>query len=80
MQMQKQLLVIRFNSGDSSRNTRVFYLSNGHKSIRLYNNCIGKAYNLSTPIGDYFKIYIGTPAAYAEKWHFSGYVTRRFDF
>jgi hypothetical protein len=43
-------------------------------------NCIGKAYNLSTPVGNYFKIYVGTPAAYAEHWHYSGYVTSRFDF
>lgn len=44
------------------------------------NNCIGKAYNLSQPVGDYFKIYVGTPAAYAEHWHYSGYITSRFDF
>ena len=43
-------------------------------------NCIGKAYGLSQPIGNYFKIYIGTPAAYAEHWHYSGYITNRFDF
>jgi hypothetical protein len=44
------------------------------------NNCIGRAYNLSTPIGNYFKIYVGTPAAYAEHWHYSGKITDRFDY
>lgn len=44
------------------------------------NNCIGKAYGLNQPIGDYFKIYVGTPMAYAEKWHYSGYITNRYDF
>jgi hypothetical protein len=43
-------------------------------------NCIGKAYILSQPIGNYFKIYVGTAAAYAEHWHYSGYITNRFDF
>ena len=43
-------------------------------------NCIGKAYGVSALIGNYFKIYIGTPAAYAEHWHYSGYITNRFDF
>jgi hypothetical protein len=43
-------------------------------------NCIGKAYGLSQPVGNYFKIYVGTPAMYAEKWHYSGYITSRFDF
>lgn len=43
-------------------------------------NCIGKAYLLDHAVGDYFKIYVGTPAAYAEHWHYSGYITSRFDF
>jgi hypothetical protein len=48
--------------------------------VIVCNNCIGKAYGLSAAVGNYFKIYIGTPAAYAEKWHYSGYITSRFDF
>jgi hypothetical protein len=50
--------------------------------VLVCNNCIGKAYGLSQPTaaGKYVKIYIGTPAAFAEKWHWSGYITRRFDF
>jgi hypothetical protein len=44
------------------------------------NHCVGKAYGLSGAIGNYFKIYVGTPLAYAEKWHFSGYITNRFDY
>lgn len=46
------------------------------------NNCIGRAYGLNQPAAptNYFKIYVGTPVAYAEKWHYSGYITRRFDF
>lgn len=44
------------------------------------NNCIGRAYVLSAPVGDTFKIYVGTPAAYAERWHYSGKITSRFDY
>ncbi|HEV7666937.1 MAG TPA: hypothetical protein VGS22_00310 [Thermoanaerobaculia bacterium] len=44
------------------------------------NDCVGKVYGLSGPIGAYFKIYVGTPFAYAELWHFSGYITNRFDY
>jgi hypothetical protein len=43
-------------------------------------NCIGKAYILNGAVGDYFKIYVGTPAMYAERWHYSGYITNRFDY
>jgi hypothetical protein len=43
-------------------------------------NCVGKAYLLDQAVGNYFKIYVGTPAAYAEHWHYSGYITSRFDF
>ncbi|OLE55513.1 MAG: hypothetical protein AUG51_03420 [Acidobacteria bacterium 13_1_20CM_3_53_8] len=42
--------------------------------------CVGRAYRLSLPVGNYFKLYVGTPAAYAERWHYSGYITSRFDF
>jgi hypothetical protein len=50
--------------------------------VIVCNNCIGKAYGLSQPAGggNYFKIYVGTPMAYAEKWLYSGYITSRFDF
>jgi hypothetical protein len=50
--------------------------------VIVCNNCIGKAYGLSQPagVGNYFKIYVGTPLAYAEKWLYSGYITSRFDF
>jgi len=48
--------------------------------VVVCNNCIGKAYGLSQPVGNYFKIYVGTPLVYAEKWHYSGYITNRFDF
>jgi hypothetical protein len=44
------------------------------------NHCVGKAYGLSGAVGGYFKIYAGTPLAYAEKWHFSAYITNRFDY
>ncbi len=44
------------------------------------NHCVGQAYGLSGAIGNYFKIYVGDPFAYAEKWHYSGYITNRFDY
>lgn len=43
--------------------------------------CVGKAYGLSQPVGsNYFKIYIGDALCYKELWHFSGYITNRYDF
>lgn len=51
--------------------------------VLVCNNCVGKAYMLSPsaiPPGNYFKIYVGTPSAYAEKWLYSGDRTERFDF
>jgi hypothetical protein len=43
-------------------------------------DCVGRAYGLDGAIGSYFKIYVGSPDAYAERWHFSGYITSRFDY
>ena len=51
--------------------------------VLVCHNCVGKAYMLSPspiPPGNYFKIYVGTPTAYAEKWLYSGDRTNRFDF
>ena len=51
--------------------------------VLVCNNCVGKAYLLSPspiPPGNYFKIYVGTPSGYAEKWLYSGDRTERFDF
>lgn len=44
------------------------------------NLCVGQAYGLSGSIGDYFKIYVGDPVAYAETWGYSGFITDRFDY
>ncbi len=48
--------------------------------VLMCDDCVGKAYGLDAPVGNYFKIYVGTPLAYAERWHFSGYITHRFDY
>jgi hypothetical protein len=48
--------------------------------ILVCDQCVGRAYSLSAPVGHYFKIYVGTPTAYANRWHYSGYVTARFDY
>jgi hypothetical protein len=48
--------------------------------LLVCNDCVGKAYGLNGAVGDYFKIYVGTPLAYAELWHFSGFITGRFDY
>ena len=58
---------------------------NGRWNVRrngvlVCGNCIGKVYTLNGAVGDYFKIYVGTPMAYAERWHYSGYITNRFDY
>lgn len=45
------------------------------------NGCVGMAYGLNQPMGaNYFKIYIGDSQCYHESWHFSAYITSRFDF
>jgi hypothetical protein len=52
-----------------------------HNGALVCNGCVGQAYGLNQPAGtNYFKIYIGDQLCYQELWHFSGYITRRFDF
>ncbi|MFC4158042.1 hypothetical protein [Chitinimonas lacunae] len=48
--------------------------------VLVCDGCIGKAYGLSGAVGNYFKIYVGDPDSYAEKWHYSAYIQYRFDF
>lgn len=51
-----------------------------HDGVLVCDDCIGSAYGLDQAPGNYFKIYVGTPLAYAEDWHYSGYITHRFDY
>jgi hypothetical protein len=48
--------------------------------VLVCDDCVGKAYGLSGAVGNYFKLYVGTPSGYAEDWHYSGYITSRYDF
>ncbi|MCP5018984.1 MAG: hypothetical protein GY938_27455 [Ketobacter sp.] len=42
---------------------------------------VGRAYGFTGPVGTgYFKIYCGDATHYAEKWHFSGYMTYKYDY
>ena len=43
-------------------------------------DCVGEAYSLSVPVGDYYKLYVGTPSGFATNWLVSGYLTDRFDY
>ncbi len=46
----------------------------------LCEGCVGRAYAIDQPVGNYFKLYVGDSECHAEKWHFSAYITDRFDF
>ncbi len=71
------MLISVTSTNNSGINGRWNVRRNG---VLVCSNCIGKAYLLDQPIGQYFKIYIGTPLAYGEKWHYSGYITNRYDY
>lgn len=51
-----------------------------HNGLPVCTGCVGRAYGIDAPVGNYFKIYIGDSLHYAEKWHFSGYISTRADF
>lgn len=43
--------------------------------------CVGKAYGLDLPVGDYFKLYVGDSQCFSTtEWHVSGYITNRLDY
>ncbi|MDK2125306.1 hypothetical protein [Parachitinimonas caeni] len=48
--------------------------------VLVCNGCMGKAYGIHAPAGNYFKVYIGDEQCMGEKWHYSGYITNRLDF
>ncbi len=72
------LIAVTSSDADSIRGKWVVR----RNGIIVCSNCIGKAYGLSQPAlpANYFKIYVGTPAMYAEKWGYIAYFTNRFDF
>ena len=49
-------------------------------AVLVCDDCVGKVYGIDGAPGNYFKIYVGTPSGYAELWHYSGYITSRFDY
>ena len=61
---------------------QIFSINVRHNGVIVCNKCVGKAYWLSPGggPGNYFKIYVGTPTAFAEKWLYSGELTKRFDY
>lgn len=42
--------------------------------------CVGRAHGVDQAPGSYFKLYVGDSTSYAEKWHFSAYITNRLDY
>jgi hypothetical protein len=42
--------------------------------------CKGTAYNLSAPVGSYYKVYVDDPVYGPATWLFSGYIDQRKDF
>ena len=73
-------MLVKTTSSDATSISGLFDIK--RNGVLVCHNCVGKAYGLDQPAGvsNYFKIYVGTPAAYAEKWLYSGYITSRFDF
>jgi hypothetical protein len=73
-------MLVKTTSSDATTISGLFDIK--RNGVLVCHNCVGKAYGLDQAAGgvNYFKIYVGTPAAYAEKWHYSGYLTNRFDF
>lgn len=66
--------------GSSDADTIVGLWDITRNGTLVCSGCVGQAYGLNQSVGDYFKIYIGSPTCYEERWHFSAYITDRFDF
>jgi len=70
-------LVDQWGNSDDEIEGRWDITRNG---VLLCNDCIGRAYGLDGSVGDYFKLYVGTPFTYAENWLYSGFITHRYDY
>lgn len=77
-QQQYEFTLVSIGNSDDSTITGIWDIR--RDGILVCEGCVGKAYGLRAPVGDYFKIYIGDANGYAERWHYSGYITSRFDF
>lgn len=72
------LLVSIASTNDNEIKGRFDIKRNG---VLVAHNVKGRAYGFTGPVGSgYFKIYCGDTAHYGEKWHFSGYITHKFDY
>ena len=75
-----EFMLVKTTSSDADSIKGLFNVR--HNGVIACNKCVGKAYWLSPGggPGNYFKIYVGTPTAFAEKWLYSGELTKRFDY
>lgn len=76
LQYEFNLVSIGVSDGDSLNGLWDIY----RNGTLVCAGCHGKAYGLSQPVGNYFKLYVGDNSCYREAWHYSGYITNRLDF
>jgi hypothetical protein len=78
--LQYDFMLVKTTNSDADSISGLFDVR--RNGVLVCHNCVGKAYLLSPSggPGNYFKIYVGTPAGYAEKWLYSGERNNRFDF
>ena len=75
-----EFMLVKTTGSDADSISGVFNVR--HNGSLVCNKCVGKAYWLSpgSGPGNYFKIYVGTPTAFAEKWLYSGELSSRLDY
>jgi len=75
-----EFILVKTTGSDADSISGLFNVR--HNGSLVCNKCVGKAYWLSPGggPGNYFKIYVGTPTGFAEKWLYSGEITTRLDY
>jgi hypothetical protein len=75
-----EFILVKTTSSDADSISGLFNVR--RNGALVCNKCVGKAYWLSPGggPGNYFKIYVGTPSGFAEKWLYSGELTNRLDY
>ena len=76
--IQPHLLQVN-RAGDDARVIRQIK-DVGDEGVLVCEGCVGKAYGLDLPVGQYFKLYVGDSQCQNWEWHVSAYITNRLDY
>jgi hypothetical protein len=73
-----EFILVAISNSDSNQIEGLWDIK--HNGVLVAKGIVGKLYGLNQPVGSYIKFYGGNSQNNTNLWHFSVYITGRYDF